>query len=140
MNSNKLEALRALALHDGTPIEEARNAALAFVRGGGDAAKPKVVTIEDVRRLADVELVRRAFGPELEALKAEETKKRDDLKKEIQLHMQANDEMRVRLRAAEDQLADMKCSLKRLFDFANEKQKPTVRTFRVISDAKGIGK
>ena len=35
MSPEKLEALRRLAAHDSTPIDEARNAALEYVRGGG---------------------------------------------------------------------------------------------------------
>jgi hypothetical protein len=35
MNSEKLEALRKLATDERTPIEEARNAALQYVRAGG---------------------------------------------------------------------------------------------------------
>lgn len=75
MSPDKLEALRKLAADERTPIEEARNAALQFVRHGGEF-KPQSVTIEDVRRLADVAMVREAFGGELDALKREESSKR----------------------------------------------------------------
>jgi len=118
MTPETLEALRYKAMREDTPIEEARNAALAFVRGGGSAAKPREITIDDVKRLADVEMVRRAFGPELDALKADETRKRAVLQEQIDLHMKANDDMRARLKASEDQLADLRRSLQKLVAFA----------------------
>lgn len=40
MNADKLEALRALAADPRTPENEARNAALTYVRGGGRADAP----------------------------------------------------------------------------------------------------
>ena len=139
MTPEKLEALRVMAAREDTPIEEARNAALAFVRGGGSAAKPQAITIEDVKRLADVDMVRRAFGPELDALKAEETKRRAALQEQIGAHLKANDELRARLKASEDQLADIRRSLKKIVAFATEEPpKETIkatpfapRSFRV---------
>jgi hypothetical protein len=41
MNPDKLEALRKLAIDERTPVEEARNAALVFVRNGGRTEMPK---------------------------------------------------------------------------------------------------
>ena len=41
MTPDKLEALRKLAEDERTPIEEARNAALAFVRGGGQCLRER---------------------------------------------------------------------------------------------------
>lgn len=78
MSPEKLQALQKLATDERTPIDEARNAALQFVRHGG-ASQIQSVTIDDVRRLADAALVRMAFGPELEALKREEESKRTKL-------------------------------------------------------------
>lgn len=54
MTPDKLEALRKLAADERTPIEEARNAALAFVRGGGQAK-----TIEEYVPKAELERVKR---------------------------------------------------------------------------------
>lgn len=53
MTPDKLEALRRLAADERTPIEEARNAALAFVRGGGQAKSPveEFVPKADLRKV-----------------------------------------------------------------------------------------
>lgn len=54
MTPDKLEALRRLAADERTPVEEARNAALAFVRHGGQV-KPS----EELVPKADLEKVKR---------------------------------------------------------------------------------
>jgi hypothetical protein len=58
MNDAKLEGLRRLAADERTPIEEARNAALAFVRGGGGAVSQDKAELErlaaQVKQLDDL--------------------------------------------------------------------------------------
>lgn len=119
MSPDKLEALRKLAADERTPIEEARNAALQFVRGGGKIeSAPKIITIEDIRRVADVPMVREAFGPELDALKKEEQSKRAKLQAEI-------DTLKAERDAARKQLEDIRAHGKALLAFVqNEPEKP----------------
>lgn len=59
MNPDKLEALRKLALDERTPIEEARSAALTFVRKGGraepDCKELQFAVLEEQRDAARAE-------------------------------------------------------------------------------------
>jgi hypothetical protein len=51
----KLDALRRLAADERTPIEEARNAALAFVRGGGKVDAAPAAGDDAQAKLAELE-------------------------------------------------------------------------------------
>lgn len=87
MSPEKLEALRRLATDERTPIDEARNAALQFVRNGGKvASEPRAPTDEEIRKACTDEHHRRVFGEELRQWKTQEldkiTAERDDARRE----------------------------------------------------------
>lgn len=136
MTPDKLEALRKLAADDRTPIEEARNAALQFVRHGG-AITQRQITLEDVRKFADVAMVREAFGPELDALKAEETQKRSRLQKQIDERDKDRDALRAERDALKKQLEGLRGHGKALLEFVNNvpevpKKEPPVHNWNPI--------
>lgn len=86
MTPDKLEALRKLAADERTPVEEARNAARAFVRGEGQAKPseefvPKT-ELEKVKR-DNVEIFERSkiVGAEAERRRAENEKLRTENEK-----------------------------------------------------------
>ena len=120
MTPEALEKLRYMASREDTPIDEARNAALRYVRNGGTVSSVSAVTIADIRRLADVAMVREAFGPELDALKKEEESKRQKLQEKIGSIDKDREALRNERDALKKQLADLKTHGKAILEFLNE--------------------
>ena len=73
MSPEKLEALRKLAIDERTPIDEARNAALQFVRNGGKfSAEPRPPTDDEIKAACTPERIRSVFRTDFESLKREQ--------------------------------------------------------------------
>lgn len=67
MKPDTLEALRYKASREDTPIEEARNAALAYVRGLGAVEESKEPSFEAAKKALDDLAIERAYTRDLEA-------------------------------------------------------------------------
>jgi hypothetical protein len=98
MNRDKLESLRRLAADERTPVDEARNAALAFVRGLGEASSPDV--------LGRLEQERDEARREVERLKAKTVDDIAQLRSMWEGVARAKEEEAGRLRAILTKLVD----------------------------------
>lgn len=73
VSPEKLDALRKLAMDERTPIDEARNAALQFVRHGGKfSAEPRPPTDDEIKAACTPERIRSVFRTDFESLKREQ--------------------------------------------------------------------
>jgi hypothetical protein len=73
VSPEKLDALRKLAMDERTPIDEARNAALQFVRHGGKfSMEPRPPTDDEIKAACTPERIRFVFRTDFESLKREQ--------------------------------------------------------------------
>lgn len=73
VSPEKLDALRKLAMDERTPIDEARNAALQFVRHGGKfSTEPRLPTDDEIKAACTPERIRSVFRTDFESLKREQ--------------------------------------------------------------------
>lgn len=123
MSPEKLEALRKLAAHEDTPIEEARNAALQYVRHGGNTVA-RAITVKDVRDHATFEMIREAFGPEVDAQMEANKAKLASMKSEIEREKHISEALRNERDALKKQLDDLKAHGKAILAFMQGEEKP----------------
>lgn len=114
MNPDKLEALRKLAADERTPVEEARNAALQFVRNGGKiASEPRPPTDEEIRRTATPERIREVFRTDFDDVKRQHKEAIGKLESE-------RDELRRERDALRKQIEDVRMHGKALLAFIQD--------------------
>ena len=111
VSPDKLESLRKLAMDERTPIDEARNAALQFVRHGGKfSSEPRPPTDDEIKAACTPERIRSVFRTDFESLKREQ--------KEALLKAQTERDDAIRERDAfKRQLEDLRSHGKALLSF-----------------------
>lgn len=111
VSPDKLDALRKLAMDERTPIDEARNAALQFVRHGGKfSTEPRLPTDDEIKAACTPERIRFVFRTDFESLKREQ--------KEVLSKAQTERDEAMRERdALKRQLEDLRSHGKALLSF-----------------------